>query len=213
MSLLDGIGAHGVLPVVTIDQADRAGALGEALVAGGLPCAEITFRTGAAPKVIEALTRAFPAMLVGAGTVTKVEQARAAVAAGARFVVSPGFDAAVVDWCLEEDVPVVPGIMTPTELGRALSTGIRVVKFFPAEPTGGVAMLNALGGPYPDARFIPTGGIDAGNLADYLRLPMVVACGGSWLVSSKLIEDGDFPRITELTAAAVDRVRTVRAGG
>jgi 2-dehydro-3-deoxyphosphogluconate aldolase/(4S)-4-hydroxy-2-oxoglutarate aldolase len=213
VSLLDGIGAHGVLPVVTIDQADRAGALGEALVAGGLPCAEITFRTGAAPKVIEALTRAFPAMLVGAGTVTKVEQARAAVAAGARFVVSPGFDAAVVDWCLEEDVPVVPGIMTPTELGRALSTGIRVVKFFPAEPTGGVAMLNALGGPYPDARFIPTGGIDAGNLADYLRLPMVVACGGSWLVSSKLIEDGDFPRITELTAAAVDRVRTVRAGG
>ncbi len=213
MTVLEQIGGHGVVPVVVIDDADHAERLGKALVTGGLPCAEITFRTRAAQAAIEVLTSAFPEMLVGAGTVMTVEQAQAAVAAGSRFVVSPGFDEPVVDWCLAHDVPVVPGVMTPTEINMALGKGLNVLKFFPAEAAGGASTLNAIGAAYPDVRFIPTGGIDAGNLVDYLRVPTVVACGGSWLARRELIANGEFRQIEQLTAAAVDIVRAVRASG
>ncbi len=210
--MLELIGDHGLVPVVTIDSVEHAEPLGAALLAGGLPCAEITLRTDAAAASIEILANTFPEMLVGAGTVITVEQAQAVVAAGSRFIVSPGFDDAVVDWCLGRDVPVVPGVMTPTEISMARRKGLDTLKFFPAEAAGGVGTLHAIGGAYPGVKFIPTGGINSDNLADYLRLPMVVACGGSWLASRRLIANGEFRQIEQLTAAAVGIVREARVG-
>jgi len=185
--------------------------LGAALLAGGLPCAEITFRTEAAAAAIAALISAFPEMLVGAGTVMTIEHAEAAIAAGSRFIVTPGFDAEIVDWCSAHDVPVAPGVMTPTEINMAVRKGLRFLKFFPAEPAGGVRALTAIGAAYPDIEFMPTGGIDSDNLAAYLRLPMVSACGGSWVAPRALIANGDFDEIERLAAAAVETVRQARA--
>lgn len=210
-SVFDQLGDVGLVPVVTIDSADRALGLGAALLAGGLPCAEITFRTAAAPAAIAALTGAFPEMLVGAGTVMNIEQAQAAVAAGSRFIVTPGFDAEIVDWCLAHEVPVAPGVMTPTEINMAVRKGLRFLKFFPAEAAGGVAALAAIGAAYPDIEFMPTGGIDSDNLAAYLRLATVAACGGSWVAPRTSIATGDFGEIERLAAAAVDIVRRARA--
>lgn len=201
----------GLVPVVTIDDADRALGLGAALLAGGLPCAEITFRTEAAPAAVAALTEAFPELLVGAGTVMSIEQAQVAVAAGSRFIVAPGFDADVVDWCLAHEVPVAPGVMTPTEINMAVRTGLRLLKFFPAEPAGGVAALAAIGAAYPDIGFMPTGGISSDNLAAYLRLPNVAACGASWVAPRTSIATGDFGEIERLAAAAAEIVRRARA--
>lgn len=201
----------GLVPVVTIDDADRALGLGAALLAGGLPCVEITFRTEAAPAAVAALTEAFPELLVGAGTVMSIEQAQVAVAAGSRFIVAPGFDADVVDWCLAHEVPVAPGVMTPTEINMAVRTGLRLLKFFPAEPAGGVAALAAIGAAYPDIGFMPTGGIGSDNLAAYLRLPNVAACGASWVAPRTSIATGDFGEIERLAAAAAEIVRRARA--
>ena len=175
-----------------------------------MPCAEITFRTDAAADAISALAGAFPEMLVGAGTVLNVAQAEAAVAAGGRFVVSPGLDDSVVDWCLANDVPVVPGVMTPTEITQATSHGLRLLKFFPAEAAGGIAVLRAVSAAFPGIEFVPTGGVGAANLAEYLRLPMVAACGGSWLAPRRLIASGDFDEIERLVAETVAIVRSVR---
>lgn len=206
------LGEMGLVPVVVIEDADDAVALGQALLAGGLPCAEITFRTTAAADAIRLLTAECPEMLVGAGTVLTVAQAETAVASGARFIVTPGFDAIVVDWCLAHDVPVTPGVMTPTEINMALNKGLNLLKFFPAEAAGGVKALQAIGGPYRGVKFMPTGGITAVNLPDYLRLPMVHACGGSWMVASSLINGGQFAQITRLTTEAVTIVRQIRNG-
>lgn len=208
-SVLVQIGNFGLVPVVVMDDADDAPALGQALLAGGLPCAEITFRTTAAADAIRLLTAECPKMLVGAGTVLTVAQAETAVAAGARFIVTPGFDALVVDWCLAHEVPVIPGVMTPTEINMALNKGLNLLKFFPAEAAGGVKALQAIGGPYRDVKFMPTGGITAVNLPDYLRLPLVHACGGSWMVAPTLINGGQFDQITRLTAEAVAIVRQI----
>jgi 2-dehydro-3-deoxyphosphogluconate aldolase/(4S)-4-hydroxy-2-oxoglutarate aldolase len=194
---------YGVIPVVAIEDAKDAAALGEALIAGGLPCAEITFRTAAAQESIRTLVDRFPEMLVGAGTVLTVEQAQQAVDAGARFLVTPGFDEAVVTWSLQADVPIFPGVVTPTEINMALNHGLSILKFFPAEAMGGVSTLKAIAGPYGKVRFIPTGGINLQNLPDYLALPAVVACGGSWLVKKSLIAAGEFETITQLAAQAV----------
>jgi 2-dehydro-3-deoxyphosphogluconate aldolase/(4S)-4-hydroxy-2-oxoglutarate aldolase len=212
VTVFDAIHENGLVPVVTVDRAADAEPLGRALLAGGLPCAEITFRTGAAAAVIEVLTRTFPEMLVGAGTVLTVQQAAAAVDAGSRFVVSPGFDRSVVDWCLAQRVPVAPGVMTATEITRAVNTGLDFLKFFPAEAAGGVETLRAMASVFEGVRFMPTGGISSRNLADYLTLPMVSACGGSWLAPSTLLDNGDFTEITRRAAAAVEIVRRVRAG-
>ncbi len=209
-SVFGQLGDVGLVPVVTIDRADRALGLGRALLAGGLPCAEVTFRTEAAPAAIEALASAFPEMLVGAGTVMTVEHAQMAIAAGGRFIVAPGFDGDIVDWCLAHEVPVAPGVMTPTEINMALRKGLGLVKFFPAEPAGGVRALTAIGAAYPDIEFMPTGGIDSDNLAAYLRLPMVSACGASWVAPRSLIANGDFGEIEHLAAAAVEVVRQAR---
>ncbi len=205
------LGEIGIIPVVAIDDADTAVALGQALLDGGLPCAEITFRTAAAADAIQKMSAALPDVLVGAGTVLTVEQAEKAAAAGAKFVVTPGFDAAVVDWCLANDMPITPGVMTPTDINQAIAKGLKILKFFPAEAAGGVKALKAIGGPYVGLKFIPTGGISADNLADYLRLPMVHACGGSFMVTKQLITDGQFDTITQLAQMAVDIVKSVRS--
>lgn len=204
------LGKIGLIPVVTIDRAEDAPKLGDALLAGGLPCAEITFRTAAAEAAIRLMTIQSPEILIGAGTVLTITQAEKAVTAGAKFIVSPGFDAEVVDWCLGNDVPVIPGVVTPTEINSAVKNGLQILKYFPAEAAGGVNMLKAIAGPYTNVKFIPTGGISAENLADYLRLPLVYACGGSWLVKKTLINAGEFKIITELAREARAIVNHVR---
>ena len=207
---LEQIQALGVVPVVAIENATDAPQLGRALVAGGLPCAEITFRTAAAPEAIRLMAAECPDVLVGAGTVLTVVQAETAVANGAKFIVTPGFDDAVVDWCIANQVPVTPGVMTPTEINLALNKGLNVLKFFPAEAAGGVKTLTAVGGPYGDVKFVPTGGISPNNLRDYLSLPSVLACGGSWLVKKPLISGGEFETIMRLAQEAVAIVKEVR---
>ncbi len=207
---LHHLGQLGLIPVVAIERAEDAPKLGRALQAGGLPCAEITFRTAAAPEAIRLITAECPDVLVGAGTVLSVAQAEQAAASGARFIVSPGFDAEVVDWCLAHNMPITPGVITPTEVGLAVKKGLTVLKFFPAEAAGGVKLLKALAGPFGGVKFIPTGGISSQNLADYLSLPLVHAAGGSWMVKKQLITAGEFERITELTREAVAVVQQIR---
>jgi len=211
--ILQQLGNFGLIPVVAIETAQDAPKLGQALLDGGLPCAEITFRTAAAEDAIRLLAAECPDVLVGAGTVLSVEQAQKAVSAGARYIVSPGFDADVVGWCLDNNVPVTPGVVTPTEVAMALKKGLSVLKFFPAEAAGGVKLLKAIAAPYGQVKFIPTGGINAQNLAGYLSLPMVHACGGSWMASKQLIAAGEFDRITALTREAVSIAQQIRQGG
>ena len=192
-----------IIPVIVIEDAKDAVSLAQALCAGGLPCGEVTFRTEAAVEGIKKIHEKFPGMLIGAGTVltkTKVDQA---MEAGAQFIVSPGFDSEVVDYCISRNIPVIPGCMTPTEITMAVKAGLSVVKFFPAQPAGGITMLKALAAPYPKLKFMPTGGIDPQNLKDYLSFSKVIACGGSWMVKENLIKAGDFDKIYELTKNAV----------
>lgn len=205
-ALLNELRRTRLVPVIVIDDAARAEGLAGALVEGGLPCAEVTFRTAAAADAIRRMTAAQPAMLVGAGTVLTPNQARAARDAGAKFVVAPGFSAAVVDYCQQNDIPVFPGVCTPTEIEMALAKGLKTLKFFPAEPIGGVHYLKAIAAPYGDVEFIPTGGISTKNVHDYLGFKKVVACGGSWMAPAEAIAAGDFAGIKEETARAVAAV-------
>lgn len=200
--VLATITATRLLPVVTIDDADRASDLGGSLKRGGLPCAEITLRTPAAESALRTLA-ADDDLLVGAGTVLNSDQASRVIDAGARFVVTPGFSLSVVRHCQARGVPVFPGIATSTELMMALDAGIDTVKFFPAERLGGLGTLKALAQPFRMVKFIPTGGISAANVGDYLAHPSVPAAGGSWMVSASLISDGRFGEIEKLTAEAV----------
>ena len=199
--MIDRLQSLRLIPVVALDRAEDAEPMADALCAGGLRCAEITLRTDAALDSIQALAGR-EEFLIGAGTVHSAEQAKAAVEAGAQFVVTPGFNPRTVMWCQENQVPVFPGIATPTDLELALEHGVETVKFFPAETLGGVNTLKAFSGPYGQMRFIPTGGIHAGNLADYLALPSVLACGGSWMVKV-----GDWAATTRLTAEAVELMK------
>lgn len=192
-----------VVPVVVLEDAKDAAPLAKALCGGGLPCAEVTFRTAAAKDSIKAMSEAYPEMLVGAGTVLTKEQVDSAVEAGAKFIVSPGFDPEIVDYCLEKEIPVFPGCITPSEVAQAVKRGLRVVKFFPAEQFGGVATIKALSAPYAGLKFMPTGGVSAKNLKEYLACKPIVACGGSWMVKKDLIEAGEFDKIRELTKEAV----------
>ena len=192
-----------VVPVVVLEDAKDAAPLAKALCEGGLPCAEVTFRTAAAKESIKAMSEAYPEMLVGAGTVLTKEQVDSAVEAGAKFIVSPGFDPEIVDYCLEKEIPVFPGCITPSEVAQAVKRGLRVVKFFPAEQFGGVATIKALSAPYVGLKFMPTGGVSAKNLKEYLACKPIVACGGSWMVKKDLIEAGEFDKIRELTKEAV----------
>lgn len=192
----------GVVPVITIDRPQDAVPLARALLNGGIGCAEITFRTASAEEAIQRISGECQEMLVGAGTVLTVQQAEQAIRAGAQYIVAPGFDAAVVDWCQEHGVPVLPGVATPTEINMALARGVKLLKFFPSEEIGGVRMLKALHAPYQEVQFIPTGGIKAHNLAEYLALPNVVACGGSWMATGSMISEGKFDEITRLSREA-----------
>ena len=201
----------GVVPVVVLEDVKDAVPLAQALVEGGLPCAEVTFRTAAAEESIRLMTEKFPEMLVGAGTVLTTEQVDAAVKAGAKFIVSPGLNPVTVKYCQAKGVPVIPGIMTPSEIELALSLGLTEVKFFPAEAAGGVKMIKALSAPYGNVRFMPTGGIGPANMEDYLSFPKVFACGGSWMVKKDLIQAGAFDRITELCRQAVQKKEEIRS--
>lgn len=205
--LVQRIGALKLIPVIAMESADDADRLAEALLAGGLPCAEITLRTEAGLEALRRLSK-FPDMLLGAGTVHSPTQAEQVAEAGAQFVVTPGFNARTVRWCLDHRLPVLPGIATPSDLEQALEYGIEVVKFFPAEALGGIKMLQALMGPYYDMRFVPTGGISASNVRDYLALPAVIACGGSWMVKSELISSGRFDEISRLTREAMQIIKS-----
>lgn len=202
------LGSHRLLPVIVLEHVADAAPLADALVAGGLPVAEITFRTDAAAAAI-AIFAARGDLLVGAGTVLTVDQVNRAVDAGARFVVSPGCNPRVIEHCVTNGIPITPGVATPTDIELALSFGLETVKFFPAEALGGVAMIRALAAPYRMIRFVPTGGIHAGNVQDYLAVPAVTACGGSWMVDPKLIAAGDFTQIQQLTAGAVTLSKSV----
>jgi 2-dehydro-3-deoxyphosphogluconate aldolase/(4S)-4-hydroxy-2-oxoglutarate aldolase len=200
---LERIGELGIIPVVKMEKAEDALPLGRALINGDLPIAEITFRTSAAEESIKTLTGGLPNLLVGAGTVLTVEQVKKAVSAGAQFIVSPGFNPKVVDYCLENNIPVTPGINNPTQIEMALERGIEVVKYFPAEASGGLSLLKSMSAPYTGIKFIPTGGINLNNLCSYLSNNKVLACGGSWMVKPELISSGNFAEITRLTKEAV----------
>ncbi len=201
---------YGVVPVVVLEEAKDALPLAKALVEGGLPCAEVTFRTEAAEESIRLMSEKYPEMLVGAGTVLTTEQVDRAAAAGAKFIVSPGFDPEIVDYCLEKKIPVFPGCITPSEVAQAVKRGLQVVKFFPAEQAGGVAMIKAMAAPYTMVKFMPTGGISAKNLKDYLSFGKILCCGGSWMVKGDMIRNGEFDKIRELTKEAVEMAASIR---
>ena len=200
----------GVVPVVVLDDVKDALPLAKALTEGGLPCAEVTFRIEAAEESIKVMAEAYPDMVVGAGTVLTIEQVDAAVKAGAKFIVSPGFDPEIVDYCLEKEIPIFPGCVTPSEVAQAVKRGLKVVKFFPAEPAGGVAMIKAMAAPYHQLRFMPTGGIGTQNLKDYLEFNKIICCGGSWMVKADLIKNGEFDKICKLTKEAKALAKSIR---
>lgn len=203
--VLSRIASLRLVPVIVLEKSADAAPLGDALAAGGLPVAEVTFRTSAAEESLRILS-ARGDLLVGAGTVLDVETARRAIGAGAAFIVCPGFSPKVVRYCLDQHVAVLPGIATPTDLTMVLDHGLSAAKFFPAEALGGAKTLKALCAPFPMMKFVPTGGINQDNLGEYLKLPQVLACGGSWMVARELISAGRFDEITRLTASAVAKL-------
>ncbi len=211
-AILDRLRRLRILPLIVIDDAARADALATALVEGGLPCAEVAFRTRGACDALRRMSAEHPEVLVGAGTILTDGQADEARRAGARFIVSPGLHPRVVDYCQAHDLPVFPGVCTPTEIGAALEKGLRVLKFFPAEPMGGLAFLEAVAAPFGEVEFIPTGGINAANLASYLGSRRVAACGGSWMAPQAWIAAGDFARIRGEVSEAVRRAGLTTAG-
>ena len=200
----------GIVPVVVLDDAKDALPLAEALLESGLPCAEITFRTDAAEEAIRQITKAFPNMLVGAGTVLTTRQADRAIDAGAQFIVSPGSNPKVIEHVLEQGVLMIPGVCTPTEIESVLGYGFKTLKFFPAEAMGGLKTIKAIAAPYAGINFMPTGGINAENVRDYLAYDRITACGGSWMVKNTLIKDGNFKEIKRLTKQAAAIVREIR---
>jgi len=199
-----------VVPVVVLNDAKDALPLAQALVEGGLPCAEVTFRTDAAEESIRLMAEKYPEMLVGAGTVLTIDQVNRAVGAGAKFIVSPGFDPEIVDYCIEKNIPIFPGCITPSEIAQAVKRGLKVVKFFPAEQFGGVATIKALAAPYTMVKFMPTGGVSTKNLKDYLSCDKILCCGGSWMVKGDMIKAGEFEKIKEMTKEAVELAKSIR---
>ncbi len=206
--IIDQLRLVRIIPVIAIDNADDAEPLAAALIDGGIPCAEVTFRTAAAKEAMTRIAKKFPSMLMGAGTVLNIEQVKTAVGCGAKFIVSPGLNKSVVEYCQANNIPTTPGVVTPTEVGNAIELGVDVVKFFPAEASGGVEYLKALAAPFNQMKFIPTGGIGEANILSYLKLPYVIACGGSWMVKSDLINNKQFDEIRKLSLQAVQKIRS-----
>lgn len=210
-AVLEQIRKIGIVPVVKIDRAEDALPLAKALCAGGLPCAEVTFRTDAAAEAIRIMTANFPDMCVGAGTVLNAEQVDAAVEAGAKFIVSPGLNPRTVKYCIDKNVPITPGTSSPSDIEQAIELGLDVVKFFPAEQSGGLAKIKAMSAPFPQFKIMPTGGISLKNLADYSASPVVAACGGSYMVSAGLIDSQKWEEITALCRESRRIVDAARA--
>lgn len=206
MDLLSIIESKGIVPVIKLNAAADAIDLCGALKAGGLPVAEITFRTAAAEESIRRVAEALPDVVLGAGTVLTTDQAERAVKAGAKYIVSPGFNPKVVGWCVEHDIPILPGCSTPSDIEAAIEFGLKAVKFFPAESIGGLPAIKAMSAPYGDIRFVPTGGINEKNLTEYLAFPKILACGGSWMVKDELVAARDWDGVTALTRAAVAKM-------
>lgn len=208
--ILEQIKKVGIVPVVVLEDAKDAAPLAKALIEGGLPCAEVTFRTACAEECIKIMHDEYPEILLGAGTVLTTDQVDRAVAAGAKFIVSPGFDPEIVDYCLSKNILVLPGCITPSEVAQAVKRGLKIVKFFPAEQFGGLDTLKALAAPYVGLQFMPTGGVSPKNVRDYLAYNRLVACGGSWMVKGDLVKTGKFDEITELVKEAVQLVADIR---
>ncbi len=208
--ILEQISNIGLVPVIKIDDAEKAVPLVRALKKGGIPVAEVTFRTACAAEAIRKIADAEPDVLVGAGTVISVEQAKAAVEAGAKYIISPGFDAEVVKWCIDNNVPITPGCSDASDVMVAAKMGLEVVKFFPAEAAGGLKVLKALSGPFPNMKFIPTGGIGPDNLGSYLAFKKVIACGGSWMVPGDMLDNNDWDGITALAKEAILKMLDIK---
>jgi len=208
--ILQQISQIGVVPVIAISDVEKAVPLAWALMEGGIPCAEVTFRTAEGEECIRRIAKEVPDILLGAGTVLSIDQVNRAVAAGAKFMVSPGFNPKVVGYCIENNYVIVPGCATPSDMEAAMSFGLDTVKFFPAEQAGGLAYIKACSAPYTGLRFMPTGGINAGNLGKYAAFNKIAACGGSWMVSKELINAGNFDEIIRLCKEAVQIVQEAR---
>jgi 2-dehydro-3-deoxyphosphogluconate aldolase/(4S)-4-hydroxy-2-oxoglutarate aldolase len=208
--IIAALGRIGIVPVIRLEDPGQAAALGKALVEGGLPVAEVTFRTSSAAESIRILRREYPSLLVGAGTIVTMTQAEAAIEAGAMFAVTPGFNPRIVQFFIGKGIPIVPGVNSPSQVEMGLELGLDVLKFFPAEASGGIKMLKALFGPYPEVKFMPTGGVDAANLSSYLSQPNVIACGGSWMVKEDLIRTGRFDEVAAACAESVSLVAAAR---
>jgi len=204
--ILDQIGRIGIVPVIAISDVEKAVPLAKALTAGGIPCAEVTFRTAQGEEAIRRISAEMPDILLGAGTVLTTEQVDRAIAAGAKFIVSPGFNPKVVAHCCEKGIPVTPGCSNPSDVEKAIEFGLEVVKFFPAEQAGGLDYIKAISAPYTTVKFMPTGGINADNISKYLMFDKIVACGGSWMVKADLINSGNFDEITRLSKEAVQSI-------
>jgi 2-dehydro-3-deoxyphosphogluconate aldolase/(4S)-4-hydroxy-2-oxoglutarate aldolase len=202
-AVLEELKKIGIIPVIKIDDVEKAVPLAKALVAGGIPCAEVTFRTAQGEEAIRRINKEAPGILLGAGTVLTTEQVDKAAAAGAKFIVSPGFNPKIVAHCAARGIPITPGCSNPSDIEQALDYGLEVVKFFPAEQAGGLDYIKAVAAPYTQVKFIPTGGINAGNIAKYTAYEKILACGGSWMVGADLINAGDFDKITALCKEAV----------
>ncbi|MDR1926843.1 MAG: bifunctional 4-hydroxy-2-oxoglutarate aldolase/2-dehydro-3-deoxy-phosphogluconate aldolase [Endomicrobium sp.] len=202
-SVLTEISNIGIVPVIALDNSKQALPIAKALYAGGIGCAEITFRTAAAEESIEIISKKMPEMIIGAGTVLTVEQVDKAVTAGSNFIVSPGLNPKVVKYCLNRGITIVPGCTTPSDVEVAIEFGLEVVKFFPAEASGGISMIKAMAAPYANIKFMPTGGIDIKNLNTYLSFNKVIACGGSWMVNKELLKNGDYATVTKLSKEAL----------
>ena len=209
-AVLEQISKIGIVPVVKIDRAEDALPLAKALCAGGLPCAEVTFRTDAAAEAIKIMTENFPEMCVGAGTVLNAAQVDAAVAAGAKFIVSPGLNPNTVKYCISKNVPITPGTSSPSDIEQAIELGLDVVKFFPAEQSGGLAKIKAMSAPFPQFKVMPTGGISLKNLGEYISAPVIAACGGSYMVTADLINNQKWEEITDLCKKSREIVETAR---
>jgi len=208
--VLEEIGKTGIVPVIKIDDVEKAVPLARALIAGGIPCAEITFRTAQGEEAIRRIAKEVPGILLGAGTVLTTDQVDRAIAAGAKFIVSPGLNPKVVAHSVQKGIPITPGCANPSDIEQALEFNLEVVKFFPAEQAGGLEYIKAVAAPYPNVKFMPTGGINAENIVRYIAFEKVLACGGSWMAGADLINSGDFETITALSRAAVDIVARAR---
>jgi len=210
VSILNKIEEIGIVPVIAISDVEKAVPLAQALIAGGVPCAEVTFRTAEGEECIRRIAAAFPDIILGAGTVLTTAQADNAAKAGAKFVVSPGFNRNVVRHCISNGIPITPGCATPSDMEAAIEMGLNAIKFFPAEQAGGLSYIKAVAAPYVNLRFMPTGGISAENLGKYSAFPKIFACGGSWMVKKDLIDSGNFDEVTRLCKEAVQIVKDAR---